>query len=133
MKTRKMPYCCPVCKGSGEGPFTSTGLNNTLPPKCKACKGECILWGEEVDDSIDFSKITINPADHIPWSEPYNPWKVTPYPYIGDAPYHWSGNTWDAAVVTSGGIWNPATKKYDMKVVAINGLDANDCPWNFGF
>ena len=96
MKTRKVPYKCPVCNGSGEGPYISTGLSNTLPPKCKACKGEGLVWGEEVDDSIDFSKITINPtpavpSDNIPWYDPYAPYKIVPY----DPPYPlWPTITW---------------------------------------
>jgi hypothetical protein len=76
-------------------------MSNTLPPKCKACKGECVLWGEETDDSVDFSKITINPApltvpsDYIPWYEPYSPWRqIEPYTPPTVAPYLWPNITW---------------------------------------
>ncbi len=51
MKTRKHPYCCPVCGGNGiapsgfymqtSGAWSSTGGFD----KCRSCDGMGIIWG----------------------------------------------------------------------------------------
>jgi hypothetical protein len=150
MKTKSVPYICPVCQGTGVGPqekafqeyrYLSEGevyrhgdkkcvqgrwaeiscvigepkvsateakdrsfrrVLSTKSNPCKACKGSCVLWGTETDDSVDFGKTTLPvtiPGDTIPWT-PYIP--GSPYwypPYIGDGtwkPYiTWSTNSTD--------------------------------------
>lgn len=37
---QKKPHKCPVCNGSGEHEYIFD-----LKEKCRACKGECVLWG----------------------------------------------------------------------------------------
>jgi len=52
MITRKVPYCCPVCNGSGNVPngFYDAGLTIiTSPETCRSCNGTGIIYGEETE------------------------------------------------------------------------------------
>ena len=125
MKTKQIPYVCPVCQGTGNAPNLGTvtvtasstntlGLNNPEPPKCKACKGACVLWGTETDDSVDFK---IYPQQEPakdpcpdwwkqwPYYEPYKYWEhYQPYkPYFGD-PIMQPGGTWCSSASDKGNL-----------------------------
>ena len=50
-KSRRSPYCCPVCSGRGIVPsgfytFKSGGILTTNPETCRTCNGAGIIWGD---------------------------------------------------------------------------------------
>jgi len=81
IKTRSIPYKCPICEGEDDN--------------CKACGGKGIVWGSETEAS---DSITIKPEDvkitpYIPY-EPYLLPTIDLYklvqPWIPDL---WYGNS----------------------------------------
>jgi hypothetical protein len=42
---RKIPFKCPVCEGTGQDPKADPKADKGVP--CPACKGTCVVWGEE--------------------------------------------------------------------------------------
>lgn len=48
IEPREVPYCCPVCLGSGlvQGGFYGSGVREAvLREQCRTCGGDGIVWG----------------------------------------------------------------------------------------
>lgn len=45
MRTKTIPFKCPICEGTGK-----TGYKQG--ESCNGCKGSGIVWGTEIDDQL---------------------------------------------------------------------------------